>query len=55
MLKIGEFSRLSQVSVKALRFYADMGLLRPTHIDDFTGYRYYELKQSASRRHTRRS
>ncbi|MCW3099758.1 MAG: transcriptional regulator, effector-binding domain/component [Chthonomonadaceae bacterium] len=45
MLKIGEFSRLSQVSVKTLRFYDDQGLLRPCHVDSFTGYRYYEARQ----------
>ena len=41
MLRIGDFSRLSQVSVKALRFYDEIGLLRPTYVDRFTGYRYY--------------
>ena len=41
MLKIGDFSKLSQVSVKALRFYDEIGLLKPTYVDDGTGYRYY--------------
>ncbi|HKQ75492.1 MAG TPA: MerR family transcriptional regulator [Blastocatellia bacterium] len=41
MFRIGDFSRLSQVSVKALRFYDEMGLLKPTYIDRDTGYRYY--------------
>ncbi len=41
MLRIGDFSKLSQVSVKALRFYDEIGLLKPTHVDRFTGYRYY--------------
>ncbi|HLK55923.1 MAG TPA: MerR family transcriptional regulator [Chthonomonadaceae bacterium] len=45
MLKIGDFSRLSRVSVKALRFYADLGLLPAAHIDAFTGYRYYTADQ----------
>lgn len=45
MLKIGEFSRLSQISIKALHIYDDRGLLRPDHVDQFTGYRYYTLKQ----------
>lgn len=45
MLKIGDFSRLSNVTVKALRLYAEMGLLRPAFIDRFTGYRYYTLEQ----------
>ena len=45
MLKIGEFSQLAQVSVKALRHYDDLGLLKPDWIDRFTGYRYYTLQQ----------
>lgn len=45
MLKIGDLSKLANVTVKALRLYADMGLLRPAWIDRFTGYRYYSLDQ----------
>lgn len=45
MLKIGEFSRLSQISIKALRHYDYLGLIKPEHIDQFTGYRYYTLLQ----------
>ena len=45
MLKIGEFSKISQVSVKALRYYDQLGLLKPAHIDRFNGYRYYSLEQ----------
>jgi DNA-binding transcriptional MerR regulator len=45
MLKIGEFSRLCQVTVKTLHHYADLGLLHPAHIDPSTGYRYYSLEQ----------
>jgi DNA-binding transcriptional MerR regulator len=45
MLKIGEFSRLSQVTVKALHHYDDLGLLQPATIDKFTGYRYYTVQQ----------
>jgi predicted transcriptional regulator YdeE/DNA-binding transcriptional MerR regulator len=45
MLKIGEFSKLAQVSVKALRHYDRLGLLEPAWIDRFTGYRYYRLEQ----------
>ena len=45
MLKIGEFSRLSQISIKALHIYDERGLLRPEHVDKFTGYRYYSLEQ----------
>jgi DNA-binding transcriptional MerR regulator len=45
MLKIGDFSRLAQVSIKMLRHYDDIGLLKPAHIDRFTSYRYYTLDQ----------
>ncbi len=45
MLKIGEFSRIAQVSVKTLRHYDEMGLIKPAHIDRYTGYRYYNLNQ----------
>lgn len=41
MLRIGDFARLSQVSVKALRFYDEIGLLKPTEVDPTSGYRYY--------------
>ena len=47
MLKIGEFARLSQVSMKTLRHYDTLGLLRPRHIDPENGYRMYELEQLA--------
>ncbi len=42
MFTIGEFSRITGLTVKALRFYHDEGLLIPTSIDDRTGYRYYD-------------
>ncbi|PIG92344.1 MerR family transcriptional regulator [Gloeocapsopsis sp. IPPAS B-1203] len=45
MLKIGDFSKLSHVSIKALRLYDQMGLLKPVDIDKFTGYRYYSAHQ----------
>ncbi|MCA9936750.1 MAG: MerR family transcriptional regulator [Ardenticatenaceae bacterium] len=45
MFKIGEFSKLSRVPVKTLRYYHQIGLLEPAHIDDFTGYRYYTAVQ----------
>ncbi len=47
MIKIGDFSKLSQVSIKALRYYDEMGLLKPIHVDRFTGYRYYSASQLA--------
>jgi len=45
MLKIGDFSRLGQVSVRMLRHYDKLGLLTPHHVDHFTGYRYYGFDQ----------
>ncbi len=45
MLKIGEFSRLSQVTVKTLHHYDEIGLLKPSHVDPFSDYRYYTLDQ----------
>jgi DNA-binding transcriptional MerR regulator len=45
MFKIGDFSKLSQVSVKTLRYYDEIGLLKPVEIDRFTGYRYYSASQ----------
>jgi DNA-binding transcriptional MerR regulator len=45
MFKIGEFSRLSRVSVRMLRHYDQLGLLTPSQTDSFTGYRYYSAEQ----------
>ena len=45
MIRIGDFSKLSRVSIKTLRFYDEMGLLKPIEVDRFTGYRYYEFDQ----------
>ena len=45
MLKIGEFSKISRVSVRMLRHYDEIGLLKPVETDDFTGYRYYSESQ----------
>ena len=44
-LKIGEFSRLMQVTVKTLRHYEQKGLLTPDEVDEWTGYRYYNISQ----------
>jgi DNA-binding transcriptional MerR regulator len=44
-LKIGEFSRLGRVTVRALRHYEDIGLLVPEIVDRDTGYRYYTVGQ----------
>ncbi len=44
-LMIKEFSLLCQVTVKTLRHYEKMGLLRPAEVDEWTGYRYYDVSQ----------
>jgi len=44
---IGEFSRMTHLSVKALRHYHDVGVLEPATIDPSTGYRSYEARQVA--------
>ena len=48
MFKIGDFSKLSQVSVNALRFYDEIRLLKPTYVGSLTGYRYYAANLSKS-------
>ena len=45
MLKIGDFSKLSKVAVKTLRYYDEIGLLKPDQVAPFTGYRYYSADQ----------
>jgi DNA-binding transcriptional MerR regulator len=45
MIRIGDFSKLSRISVKTLRYYDEMGLLKPVQVDPFTGYRLYEYSQ----------
>jgi DNA-binding transcriptional MerR regulator len=42
---IGEFSRMTHLSIKTLRHYHDVDLLAPDAIDPFTGYRYYAISQ----------
>lgn len=41
MLKIGDFSKLARISIRMLRHYDEIGLLKPQDIDQVTGYRYY--------------
>jgi len=45
MIRIGDFSKLSRIPVKTLRYYDEMGLLQPVQVDPFTGYRLYEYSQ----------
>lgn len=46
LFPIGRFSRMTRLSVKALRLYDEMGLLKPALVDDSSGYRYYEPGQA---------
>lgn len=45
MFKIGEFSKLTQVTVRMLRYYDEAGLLKPARTDAVTGYRMYSAEQ----------
>lgn len=45
MLTIGEFSRISRVSAKTLRYYDQIGLFKPGFVSPDSGYRYYEVSQ----------
>ncbi len=47
MLRIGDFSKLSRISIRMLRHYDEVGVLVPLNIDHFTGYRYYSEQQLA--------
>ena len=42
MFTIGEFSRITQLSVKALRLYHEREILIPSKIDEWNNYRYYD-------------
>ena len=44
-MTIGEFSRVTHLSVKALRHYDEVGLLQPAHVDSSTSYRHYATAQ----------
>jgi DNA-binding transcriptional MerR regulator len=54
LLTIGEFSKMTYLSVKALRHYHDVGLLEPALIDPATGYRRYAPSQVATAQAIRR-
>lgn len=45
MFTIGDFATMGRVSIRMLRHYDSIGLLRPARVDEFTGYRYYEAEQ----------
>lgn len=52
-LKIGEFSKFNQVTVKTLRHYERIGLMTPCKVDEWTGYRYYDVCQFKMMSHIR--
>ena len=53
-LSIGAFSRVSGLTVKALRHYDEIGLLAPARVDEWNGYRYYALEQARTAEAIRR-
>jgi DNA-binding transcriptional MerR regulator len=46
-MRIGDFARLGNVSLRTLRFYGQAGLLRPAHVNPDNGYRHYDPRQLA--------
>lgn len=48
MFRIGEFSKLTQVSIRMLRYYDEVGLLKPAEVDKWTGHRMYSVTQIPS-------
>ena len=45
MYQIGMFSKISKTTIKALRYYEEVGIFKPAHVDNETGYRYYTTNQ----------
>jgi len=45
MYKIGEFSEMTNTSIKMLRYYDEIDLIKPSYIDYYTNYRYYSSNQ----------
>lgn len=45
LLTIGRFAQLTELTIRALRFYDELGLLSPRHVDRDSGYRYYAIDQ----------
>ena len=48
MFRIGEFSRITRVTIDTILHYDALGLLKPANVDPFTGYRYYSARQLMS-------
>src|SRR5215213_6436257 len=53
-LTIGDFSKMTYLSVKALRHYHDVGLLEPVAVDPSSGYRHYAASQVSTAQAIRR-
>ena len=47
ILSIGEFSKINAISIQTLRFYDQIGLLKPYKIDPHSKYRFYHINQSS--------
>ncbi len=45
LISIGQFSKICSVSIKTLRYYDKVELLKPAKVDKLTGYRYYDESQ----------
>lgn len=43
MYRIGIFSKMNRITVKALRHYDEIGLFKPVFVDETTGYRYLSV------------
>ncbi|MFI6484618.1 MerR family transcriptional regulator [Nonomuraea sp. NPDC050663] len=54
LVRIGTFSAMTRLSVKALRLYDEVGLLRPAKVDPSSGYRLYALTQAGQAETIRR-
>lgn len=48
LLSIGNFSKIANITTKTLRYYDEIGLLKPSHVDSDTGYRFYDVSQLES-------
>ncbi|MBA8934282.1 MerR family transcriptional regulator [Clostridium beijerinckii] len=51
MYRIGEFSKMSKITIKTLRYYDEIGLLEPEKVDHFTSYRFYTTQQLVKLHH----
>lgn len=51
MFRIGEFSKMSKTTIKTLRYYDEIGLLKPEETDKFTSYRFYTTNQLVKLHH----